>query len=48
MQVKIRKRILAAGEPFGHTNKNGVQEKRVRCQCPPWDEEDDDGEEADK
>ena len=37
MQVKIRKRILAAGEPFGYTNKNGVQEKRVRCQgCGKW------------
>ncbi len=37
MQVKIRKRILAAGEPFGRTNKNGIQEKRVRCQgCGEW------------
>ena len=25
MQMKTRKRILAAGEPFGYTNKNGVQ-----------------------
>lgn len=37
MQMKIRKRILAAGETFGRTNKNGIQEKRVRCQgCGEW------------
>lgn len=37
MTVMIRKRILAAGEPFGYTGKNGAQEKRVRCQgCGKW------------
>ena len=37
MQMKIRKRILTVGESFGYTNKNGVQEKRVRCQgCGEW------------
>lgn len=43
MTVNIRKRILAAGEPFGHKGKNNVQEKRVRCQgCGEWIRSDED------
>lgn len=43
MTVNIRKKILAAGETYGHTNKRGVQEKRVRCQgCREWIQSDED------
>lgn len=37
MTENIRKRILMSGEAFGHQGRNGVQEKRVRCQgCGKW------------